>query len=53
MNNFPVEIFLELKGVDLEVVKVIVEREAGSQLGLACSHFSLITFALFLLFKFS
>jgi hypothetical protein len=30
MNNCPVEIFLAVKGIDLEVVKVIVEREAGS-----------------------
>ncbi len=53
MNNCPLEIFLAVKGVDLEVVKIIVEREAGSQLGLDCSNFSLITLALFSLFMFS
>jgi hypothetical protein len=49
MNNFPLEIFLAVKGVDWEVAKVIVEREAGSQIGLDCS---LITLALFSLFMF-
>jgi hypothetical protein len=53
MNDCPLEICFELKGVDLELVKVVVEREATSQDDLfAYILISLVVLALFSFLKF-